>query len=161
MLKFEWPLAAPENPAIKRLAEATYDISEYVVALSKDYGLVDGMKPVGEVTLHLACHARAQNMGAKGAEMLRLIPETKVKVIERCSGHGGTWGVMEENFEVALKVGKPAARTARKSGSAYVSSECPLATDHLRQGMERIEDESAQPETVAHPILLLARAYGL
>lgn len=162
MLKFEWPLAAPENAAVKRLAEATYDISEYVVALSKDYGMADGLKPVGgDVTLHLACHARAQNMGAKGAEMLRLIPETKVQVIERCSGHGGTWGVMEEYFEVALKVGKPAARTARKNGSAFVASECPLATDHLRQGMERLDDDAPMPATVAHPILLLARAYGL
>ena len=44
------------------------------------------------VTVHLACHARAQNMGAKAAEMLRLIPETPVDVIERCSGHGGIWG---------------------------------------------------------------------
>ena len=31
-------------------------------------------------------------------------------VIERCSGHGGSWGVRKENFEIALKVGKPVAR---------------------------------------------------
>jgi glycerol-3-phosphate dehydrogenase subunit C len=161
MLKFEWPLAAPENAGVKKLAEATYDISEYVVALSKDFGLAEGMAGVGDVTLHLACHARAQNMGAKGAEMLRLIPDTKVQVIERCSGHGGTWGVMEEWFPVALKVGKPAARTARKNATPHVSSECPLASDHLRQGMERLEENTPMPAVAAHPILLVARAYGV
>ena len=62
----------------------------------------------GGVTLHIACHARAQNMGQKAAEMLRLVArDAEVNVIERCSGHGGSWGVMKENFETALKVGKP------------------------------------------------------
>ena len=44
----------------------------------------------------------------KAAEMLRLIPKTRVAVIERCSGHGGIWGARTENFETAVKVGKPA-----------------------------------------------------
>jgi glycerol-3-phosphate dehydrogenase subunit C len=38
----------------------------------------------GGVAVHHACHARAQNMGAKSAEMLRMIPDTKVDLIERC-----------------------------------------------------------------------------
>ncbi len=161
MLKFEWPLIEPDNEEIRRLSQATFDISEYIVDIAKNEGLADGMSPVGDVTLHLACHARAQNMGAKGAELLRQIPETKVQVIERCSGHGGAWGVMKENFEVALKVGRPAARTALKNQSRYVVSECPLAGDHLRQGMDRLAAEDAEPpQTVAHPIILLAQAYG-
>ena len=160
MLKHEWPLAAPETPAIIRLAAQTYDISEFVVALARDEGLADGLEPLsGGIALHFACHARAQNMGAKGAEMLRLIPDTAVDVIERCSGHGGAWGIMEENFDVALKVGRPVARQAIGAGKAFVASECPLASDHIRQGMARQEGDA--PETVAHPILLLARAYGI
>ena len=39
-------------------------------------------------------------MGAKSAEMLRLIPGTKVDLVERCSGHGGTFGVMKETHAV-------------------------------------------------------------
>ena len=57
-------------------------------------------------------------MGQKGAEMLRAVPNTEVTVIERCSGHGGSWGVMKKNFKAALKVGKPVARQAEKSESA-------------------------------------------
>src|SRR5690606_23893482 len=75
MMKFEWPLIVPDDVAVRKLAEATYDLSEYVVDLAKSKGLADGMRPLdGGVALHLSCHSRAQNMGQKAAEMLRLIP---------------------------------------------------------------------------------------
>src|SRR5262249_27060986 len=113
MMKFEWPLLLPENEDVKRLAAATRDVCEYVVGLSRAHGLAPGLAPVeGGVTIHHACHARAQNMGTKSADMLRLIPETRVELIERCSGHGGTFGVMTETRPIAVKVGKPAARQA-------------------------------------------------
>jgi glycerol-3-phosphate dehydrogenase subunit C len=163
MLKFEWPLILPEDKAIERLAHATFDISEYVVDIAKKEGLAPGLKTLpGGVTLHLACHARAQNMGAKAAEMLRLLPQSDVAVIERCSGHGGSWGVLKENFDIALKVGKPAARQAMKNAKGFVASECPLAAEHILQGMAALADgESKPPAETFHPIELFARAYGL
>jgi len=165
MMKFEWPLILPDNEDVKILSEATFDLSEYVVDISRKEGLAGGMQPLdGDVTIHLACHARAQNMGAKGAEMLRLIPDAKVDVVERCSGHGGKWGMMKENFETALKVGKNASRAAIRNGSAYVVSECPLAADHLVQGMEREDAEKAHENASGkglHPIELIAKSYGL
>jgi glycerol-3-phosphate dehydrogenase subunit C len=161
MLKFEWPLILPEEGAVKRLAQATFDISEYIVDIAKKEGLAPGLtKLPGGVSLHLACHARAQNMGAKAAEMLRLLPELDLAVIERCSGHGGSWGVLKENFDVALKVGKPVARQAAKNAKAWLASECPLAQSHIVQGMEAL-DAAAPPPAAAHPIELFARAYGL
>ena len=110
--------------------------------------------------MHLACHARAQNVGAKAVDMLKLIPDADLSVIERCSGHGGSWGVKTENFPVALKVGRPVARTAAQNGKAYVVSECPLAGEHIVQGMQRLDN----PSTITHaphPIELFAKAYGL
>ncbi len=109
----------------------------------------------------MACHARAQNMGQKAAEMMRLLPEADVAVVERCSGHGGSWGVLKANFPTALKVGKPVARQVSQAGKAFVASECPLAGVHIMQGVERFDGEAARPELVAHPIQLFARAYGL
>lgn len=162
MLKFEWPLILPDDPAIKKLAQATFDVSEYVVDIAKKEGLAPGLKPLaGGVTLHLACHARAQNMGAKAAEMLRLLPEADVAVVERCSGHGGSWGAMKENFDVAIKVGKPVARQAAKNAKAFLASECPLAGVHIRQGMEMLGDQTKVPAQALHPIELMARAYGV
>ena len=160
MLKFEWPLILPDNPDVALLSKNTSDLSEYIVDIAKNEGLAPGLTPLpGGVTLHVACHARAQNMGQKGAELLRLIPKPDVAVVERCSGHGGAWGVKKGNFEIAMKVGKPVARQVAKNEKKYVASECPLAGMHILQGVEAIEGAAA-PEK-AHPIELLAQAYGL
>ncbi|CAN0429046.1 unnamed protein product, partial [Discosporangium mesarthrocarpum] len=92
------------------------------------------------------------------------IPEAEVNVVERCSGHGGSWGVMKGNFDTALKIGRPAARRALESVPKYVVSECPLAGLHILQGMERLAEKEdpkpAVPVHAPHPVQLLARAYG-
>jgi glycerol-3-phosphate dehydrogenase subunit C len=82
-------------------------------------------------------------------------------VIERCSGHGGSWGVMKGNFETALKVGRPVFRQALRDPRPYVSSECPLAGMHIVQGMQLQAKDEKGPERAPHPIELMARAYGL
>lgn len=175
MLKLEWPLLVPQNdPAyaqIEKLAQATFDLTEFIVDVAKHQGLASGMKPLqGPVALHLACHARAQNMGAKAAEMLKLIPgSTDISILERCSGHGGSWGVKKDNFEVALKVGKPVARKAaevlkagaEKSQPAYVASECPLAAAHIMQGVEALETDKKHTARPWHPIEIFALSFGI
>ena len=162
MLKKEWPLVVPDDPAVARLAAHTRDISEYIVDIAANEGLAEGLRPLdGGVAVHLACHARAQNIGPKAVEMLRLIPECDIEVIERCSGHGGTWGVKTRYFETALKVGRPAARKALGAGKAYLASECPLAGKHLRQGMERLADSPRAAAPARHPVELMARAWGV
>ncbi|MEQ8830945.1 MAG: heterodisulfide reductase-related iron-sulfur binding cluster [Alphaproteobacteria bacterium] len=169
MLKFEWPLIAPDDPDVKALAEASHDISEYVVALSKKTGLAEGMQPLdGPIAIHISCHARAQNMGQKGAELARLIPDTRIAAVERCSGHGGSWGVMKDNFDVGMKVGKPVFKQMQAKGKAkFIASECPLAGLHIQQGIDRNPEdpgegaERVKPELAAHPIVLLAKSYGL
>ncbi len=160
MLKFEWPLLLPDNEDIRLLSENCFDAAQYVVDIAKTEGLAAGLQPLdGGVTLHVACHARAQNMGVKAAELLRLIPGTKPKILARCSGHGGSWGVMKDNFETGMKVGKPVMRDAAKADNAYIASECPLAGAHILQGMERI-DGAEPPDRAPHPIELFAKAYG-
>jgi glycerol-3-phosphate dehydrogenase subunit C len=162
MMKFEWPLILPENAAVAKLAAATRDICEYVVDISKATGLTPGLSPVpGGVTIHHACHARAQNMGAKSAEMLRLIPETKIDMVERCSGHGGTFGVMKETRPMAVKVGKPAARQVAQKANENLCSDCPLACKHLGQLLIAETPAGLAAPVQSHPIEIFARAYGL
>jgi len=164
MLKFEWPLILPEHDGVKRLAQATWDISEYVVDIGRQEGLAPGLGAVeGGVAIHLACHARAQNIGPKAADMLRLLPDTEIDVIERCSGHGGSWGMMKENFDVAIKTGRPVARQAKEGGKRHVVSECPLATLHIGQGMQALDGDEkgdARGGAALHPIEIMAKAYG-
>jgi glycerol-3-phosphate dehydrogenase subunit C len=163
MMKFEWPLILPEDESVKTLSNATFDITEYIVDIAKKEGLAGGLSPLdGGVAVHFACHARAQNMGAKAAEMMRLIPDADVSIIERCSGHGGSWGIKKGNFETAIKVGKPAARQALSSNKKHIVSECPLAGMHLGQGLSRLADaETPAYEIAPHPIVLFGRAYGI
>jgi len=165
MLKFEWALVVPDDENVKRLSKAVFDIDEYVVDIAKKHGLPDGMKPLPEgVTVHLACHARAQNMGPKAAEMLKLIPDTPVDVIERCSGHGGTFGVVKETRQPALKTGRPVFRTAAQQARGHIVSDCPLAAQHIMHNVKELnakdgkETKAKEPE---HPIQIFARAYGL
>ena len=161
MLKFEWPLILPENEKVIKLAKATRDISEYVVDIAKTEGLAPGLAPIpGGVTVHHACHARAQNMGAKSAELLKLIPDTKIDLVERCSGHGGTFGVMKETRPHAVKVGKPAARQVAQKGNETLCSDCPLACKHLGQLLTTEIKDAGKPPVQAHPIEVFARAYG-
>jgi len=162
MLKFEWPLVLPDDADVKALAQASFDVSEYIVSIARKEGLAEGLGPLdGGVALHIACHARAQNMGQKAAEMLRLIPEAELSVIERCSGHGGSWGVKKGNFETAIKIGRPVARQAAEADKAYVASECPLAGVHILQGMERLNGDISRLPRAPHPIEVFARAYGI
>ena len=159
MLKFEWPLLHPGNEAVATLSAHSYDLSQYVVALAKEVGLAPISEMQAKVGVHFACHARAQNMGPKAMEMLRLIPGLAPELTERCSGHGGKWGIFAENFDTAVKVGKPAARNLMKNNPDYVVSECPLAGPHLKQVMD-LSGMDSPDERFGHPIELVAKAYG-
>ena len=161
MFKFEWPLIVPDNEDVKALSAATRDISEYIVQIADKNGLPVGLQTIeGGIQVHLACHARAQNMGPKSADLLRLIPDADIGVIERCSGHGGTFGVMKDTHELAVKVGKPVARNVAKSEAKTIVSDCPLAAKHIVQGVEYLDSSAKLPEA-AHPVEVFARAYGL
>src|SRR5947209_5313602 len=56
MLKFEWPLIVPDDPAVKKLSAASFDVAEYIVNIAKKEGLASGLQPLcGGVKLHIAC----------------------------------------------------------------------------------------------------------
>ncbi len=159
MLKFEWPLIEPENAKVAQLAKHAFDVAEYMVRLSKDCGLAPIEAMPQSIAVHFACHARAQNMGPKALEMLKLIPEAKPQLTERCSGHGGKWGLFKQNFDRAIKVGKTTGKNLVKDNPDIVVSECPLAGPHLRQVIEA--NGSEPPARIGHPIEVMAQAYGL
>ena len=159
MLKFEWPLLLPDNENVKKLSTNVMDIDEYVVEISKKEGLAEGLQEIdGGITVHHACHARAQNMGIKARDMLKLIPNAKIDVVERCAGHGGTFGVMKDTHDLARKVGRPTARQIKTKNNKYMASDCPLAGKHLKQ-LEA--DTNISNNEAVHPIELIAKSYRL
>ena len=159
MLKFEWPLLLPNDENIKKLSKNISDIDEYIVNIAQNEGLAEGLQEIdGGVTVHNACHARAQNMGIKARDMLKLIPNIKMDVVERCAGHGGTFGVMKKTHDLALNVGRPTARQIKSKNNKYMASDCPLAGKHLKQ--LEVDTKIVNDEAL-HPIELIAKSYRL
>ena len=158
MLKFEWPLLLPRTmPTIAQACRARPSISANTSSISpRRRAWRRACKPLpGGVSLHLACHARAQNMGAKAAEMLRLLPQPDLDVIERCSGHGGSWGVKKENFAVAMKVGSPAARQAAQGRQGVSRLGMPARGASSAAGRRRARGRARDARPL-HPIELMA-----
>ena len=69
MMAHEWPLLHPDNPDIQCLRTHVMDVSAYLVSLQKRHGLTEGLHPLEGISLHMACHARAQNQGRKAEEL--------------------------------------------------------------------------------------------
>jgi glycerol-3-phosphate dehydrogenase subunit C len=158
MFKQELPLMYPGEPEAKAVRTAMFDPFEYFVQRKKD-GLLktDFKSPLGRVSYHIPCHSRVQNMGQKTREILESIPGTAVTTVERCSGHDGTWGVKSEYFDNSMKIGRPVFRQMAEPEPDYVSSDCPIAARHIKQGM----GENAPRSEKAHPLSLLRKAYGI
>jgi Fe-S oxidoreductase len=156
MFKQELPLMFPDDADVKAVQEAMFDPFEYLVLRNKD-GLLktDFKQGLGNVSYHIPCHLRVQNMGQKTKELMALVPDTKVTVVERCSGHDGTWGVKREFYKDSMKIGKPVFKAMGNNSPDYISSDCAIAGRHIRQGMG---GTTVQKE---HPLTLMRIAYGL
>jgi glycerol-3-phosphate dehydrogenase subunit C len=163
MFKQEIPLMFPEDQAVKAVQTAMWDPFEYLMARKRDGLLKEEFpKPLGNISYQIPCHGRVQNIGRKTEEMLKMIPETTLNTIERCSGHAGTYGVKKTSHQMSMKIGKPVfkAMANMKDGSKpdYISSDCPLGGHHIAQGFE--VNGLGAPE-LAHPLTLVRKAYGL
>jgi Fe-S oxidoreductase len=158
MFKQELPLMYPQDADTIAVRDAMFDPFEYFVLRKKD-GLLrtDFKNALGKVAYHIPCHSRVQNMGQKTREALELVPGTELTVVERCSGHDGTWGVKTEYFDNSMKIGRPVFRQMAAPEAQYVSSDCPIAARQIMQGM----GEEAKNAAKAHPLALLRKAYGI
>ena len=165
MYKQELPLMYPQDADVQAVRAAMFDPFEYFALRRRD-GLLktDFKAQLGKVAYHIPCHSRVQNMGHKTREMLELVPGTEVTMVERCSGHDGTWGVKTEYFENSMKIGRPVSRMMAEPKPDYVSSDCPIAARHIIQGMrdsgEAEAADVAASAVRAHPLTLLRKAYG-
>jgi len=163
MFKQEIPLMYPDDTAVQAVKEAMWDPFEYLMVRKRD-GLLKTEFPqkLGNVSYQIPCHGRVQNIGKKTEEMLKMIPDTTINTIERCSGHAGTFGVKKAYHQQAMKIGKPVfkAMATMKDGTKpdYISSDCPLGGHHIAQGFE--VNGLGAPE-LQHPLTLVRMAYGL
>ena len=71
--------------------------------------------------------------------------------------------MMKDNFNTAMKIGRPAARKVLESSPKYIVSECPLAGIHILQGMQTLNTKDKEtpivPDRTLHPVQLIADSY--
>jgi Fe-S oxidoreductase len=137
------------------VATHTYDAAEYLMTLHKADGTTLDLDFPGEVpdtvTYHAPCHLRAQNIGLRSRDLIKLTG-AKVTVVAECSGIDGTWGYRQENYETSRRVARKLVAGIERAGGDVVAGDCHLANGGI------VEDTGRQP---VHPVSLLARAYGI
>ena len=145
----------PDDPDVQKVRDAFFDPFEYLMLRHKG-GLLntDFKNRLGQVAYHAACHQRVQNIGAKTKDLLQLVPDTEIQVLERCSGHDGTYAVKNESRAAAVKICRPIVSRMKQFEPDHYGSDCPIAGSH-------IEDVSGGEQTTEHPIHLLRIAYGI
>ena len=154
-LKKEYIQFLPDNlqEKAKAVAGATMDVHEYLFELKKQDKLNrDFESSPGSVAYHAPCHLRAQNIGFRSRDIMRLIPGAEIAVVDECCGHNGNWAMKEEYFEMSLKAGKRAFDGVSEKQGAKVATDCPLAAIQIEQG-------AGLAERPVHPVQILARAY--
>lgn len=152
MMKKEYPWLAPGDEPTARLASATRDLCEFLMELKGKGKLVTEFPNApASVACHLPCHLNVQRIRHKASDLLALTG-AKVTVVEKCSGHDGTWAMKTEHFEESMKVGRKLFDGLLEAKADVVASDCPLAGVQIRQG-------TGHP--VRHPIEVLRDAYGL
>jgi len=155
MFKQEIPLMFPDDHEVAKVRDAIFDPFEYLMLRHKEGKLrTDFKQPLGRISYHVACHLRVQNLGLKTRDLLKLVPDTEIEPIERCSGHDGTYAVTSEFHEISMKIARPVVNRVEQSGADHYSSDCPMAGHQIENGLK-----AKQPPE--HPLSLLRKAYGI
>ncbi len=144
----------PEDEQVLKVRDAMFDPFEYLMLRHKE-GLLNTefKQQLGKVSYQVPCHLRVQNIGLKTRDVLQLIPETSVEVIERCSGHDGTYAVKKEFHNASKKIARPVVKKVTKSDASHFVSDCPMAAEQIAQDVDAHDAN--------HPMTLLRKAYGI
>ena len=137
------------------VAEHTYDAAEYLMQVHKgDDTSLDTDFPgetVESITYHTPCHLRAQNIGFKSRDLMKLTG-AKVKLVQQCSGIDGMWGFRAGNEDISVPIAKKLGEQIDKAGGDVVAGDCHLANTAIAEQTGR---------TAQHPLQVMARAYGI
>jgi Fe-S oxidoreductase len=155
MFKQELPLMYPNDPDVQKVKANIYDPFEYLIHRHKAGLLnIEFRQPLGKVVWQVPCHQRVQNIGPKTRDVLALVPDTQVDMIERCSGHDGTYGVRAGTYDKSQKIARPVVNRVKKMEPDYLVSDCPMAADQIANRLELKHHET-------NPLTLLRKAYGI
>ena len=162
MFKQELPLMFPDDADVQAVQEAMFDPFEYLMARNARRPAQDRFQAAarqGGLPRALPL-ARAEHRPRRRARCCSWCPAPRSTLIERCSGHAGTWGVkkrvpreVDEDRQAGVhaQMAEPAARLHQLRLPAR------RRTTSSRASSATIGTRAAS----AHPLTLLRIAYGL
>ena len=104
------------------------------------------------VLYHAPCHLKSHGIGYPAMRLLRLIPGVQLEEVdEGCCGISGTFGVKVEKYDLSMKIGSRLFEAVKAAGRDSVLADCETC---------RMQVEHGTGARSAHPIDILARAYG-
>jgi glycerol-3-phosphate dehydrogenase subunit C len=142
-----------EIPGAAAIGARVFDICEYLWMLHEEGTLDTHFEPVPmRVLYHAPCHLKSHGIGYPAMRLLKLVPGLQIdEVDEGCCGISGTFGVKVEKYELSMKIGKRLFESVKAAGRDSVLADCETC---------RMQVEHGAGAKSAHPIELLARAYG-
>jgi glycerol-3-phosphate dehydrogenase subunit C len=140
-------------PGAAAIGARVYDICEYLWMLHEAGELNQDFEPVQtRVLYHAPCHLKSHGIGYPAMRLLRLIPGVVVEEVdEGCCGISGTYGVKVEKYDLSMKIGSRLFEAVKAAGSDSVLADCETC---------RMQVEHGSGARSAHPLEILARAYG-
>ena len=142
------------GPDAKLVSEHTYDAAEYLITIHTTEGksLDTNFKGIipETVTYHTPCHLRAQNIGLKSRDLMKLTG-AKIKLVQQCSGIDGMWGLRAENAHLSIPIAEKLGKMITEANGDVVTGDCHLANTAIN------EQTGNKP---VHPLQVVARAYG-
>ena len=140
-------------PGAEQVGVRVYDICEYLWMLHEAGELDLDFQPVTtRVLYHAPCHLKSHGIGYPAMRLLRLIPGVQLEEVdEGCCGISGTFGVKVEKYDLSMKIGSRLFEAVKAAGRDSVLADCETC---------RMQVEHGTGARSAHPIDILARAYG-
>jgi Fe-S oxidoreductase len=143
------------GPDAELVAAHTYDAAEYLMNVHRAEGTALDIDFTGDVpdnvTYHAPCHLRAQKIGLRSRDLIKLTG-AKVTVVQQCSGTDGMWGLRAENAAASVQIARALGDEIGRRSGDVVAGDCHLANTAIA------EQTGVLP---VHPLQLVARAYGI
>ncbi|MGC1341305.1 MAG: anaerobic glycerol-3-phosphate dehydrogenase subunit C [Candidatus Binataceae bacterium] len=150
MMRQEYPKIV-EGAEAKEFAAAVVDPHEVLWQLKQADRFDRGfLSTPGTVAYHVPCHLKAQGIGLRSRDLMRIIPGVSIATVDACTAHDGTWAMKKEFFELSMQAGEKAFSGMRDADASVMATDCPLAA---------VQIEQATGTHPMHPIEVLARAY--
>jgi len=138
-----------------KVAESTYDLGEYLLALHRGGELDTQLGPVpGKMVYYPPCHLREQSIGMPYLDLLALIPGISMESIQSdfyCCGIAGIMGFKKNFYNASIQMGSRLMAKIKQLDPDQLTTDCLSC---------RLQFNQMTHYPVHHPIEILCESYN-